>query len=114
LIEQLAPHDLSHWVEQQRAQTLVPTLLDVREAWELDIARIAPTGMQFLHIPMQLIPQTLDQLPKDQPLAVLCHHGIRSMHVARFLQAQGFTQLYNVQGGIDAWSAQVDKQVAVY
>jgi rhodanese-related sulfurtransferase len=114
LIEQLAPRDLSPWVAQQTAQGLIPALLDVREGWELDIARIAPAGMQFLHIPMQLIPQSLDQLPKDQPLAVLCHHGMRSMHVARFLHDQGFTQLYNVQGGIDAWSAQVDKQVAVY
>jgi rhodanese-related sulfurtransferase len=114
LIEHITPLGLQSWIAESAAQGLKPVLLDVREGWELDIARIAPAGVQFAHIPMQLIPQSLDQLPRHQPLAVLCHHGVRSMHVARFLQAQGFTQVYNLQGGIDAWSAQVDQQVAVY
>jgi rhodanese-related sulfurtransferase len=114
LIEHITPRELEGWAGHAVAQGLSPTLLDVREVWELDIARIAPAGVRFVHLPMQQVPQSLGQLPRDQPLIVLCHHGVRSMHVARFLQAQGFTQIYNLQGGIDAWSSQVDNNVPVY
>ena len=63
---------------------------------------------------MQTIPARLADLKRDQPIAVLCHHGGRSMQVAMFLQQQGFTRLVNVAGGIDAWSRQVDPSVPRY
>jgi rhodanese-related sulfurtransferase len=85
-------------------------ILDVREPWELEIAAIDGT----LNIPMQSIPAALDALPRDQALLVICHHGIRSMHVARFLEQQGFDRLFNITGGTDAWSRQLNPALARY
>jgi rhodanese-related sulfurtransferase len=60
------------------------------------------------------IPARLGDLPRDQPLLVLCHHGARSLHVTRFLRAQGFALACNVAGGIDAWAREVDPTLARY
>jgi rhodanese-related sulfurtransferase len=85
-------------------------ILDVREPWELEIAAINGA----LNIPMQSIPAALGALPKEQAIMMICHHGIRSMPVARFLEQQGFDDLFNVQGGTDAWSRLVDPQLPRY
>jgi rhodanese-related sulfurtransferase len=85
-------------------------ILDVREPWELEIAAID----QALNMPMQSIPAALGALPRDQNLLILCHHGIRSMHVARFLEGHGFDALFNVVGGIDAWSREVNPALSRY
>ena len=84
--------------------------LDVREHSELAICRIEGA----LHIPMGEIPESLAHLPKDRQMIVLCHHGMRSMHVAHFLQAQGFQNILNLAGGIHAWAAHVDPNMAQY
>ncbi len=85
-------------------------ILDVREPWELEIAAL----QDALNIPMQTIPTALDALPRDQALLIVCHHGIRSMHVARFLEQHGFDDLHNVTGGIDAWSRTVNPSLPRY
>ncbi|MBI3716543.1 MAG: sulfurtransferase [Betaproteobacteria bacterium] len=87
-----------------------PALLDVREPWEWQLARI--DGAK--HVPMGQIPERLDELDKSHPTVVICHHGTRSLQVVAFLQRQGFDRLHNLDGGIDAWSRQVDPGVAVY
>jgi rhodanese-related sulfurtransferase len=87
-----------------------PVLLDVREAWEFETARIEGS----LHLPMSQIIARINDIPKDRPIACLCHHGARSMQVAVYLERQGHTQLFNVQGGIDAWSREVDTTVPTY
>ena len=56
----------------------------------------------------------LQQLPKDTPLAFLCHHGGRSQQAAEHFRNQGFTLVFNVAGGIDAWSDSVDGSVPKY
>ena len=84
--------------------------LDVREDMELEICRIDGA----LHIPMGTIPETFEQLPRSATIVVLCHHGMRSMQVAQFLQAQGFTDLKNLAGGIHAWAHSVDPNMAQY
>ena len=56
----------------------------------------------------------LQQLPKDTPLAFLCHHGGRSQQAAEHFRNQGFHDLYNVEGGIDAWSTDIDPSVPRY
>jgi len=89
-------------------------LLDVREGWEVQLARIALPGVQSLHIPMQTVPQRLDELAEVQPIVCICHHGMRSAQVVAFLQRQGHAQVYNLAGGVDAWSAQVDPAVPRY
>jgi len=85
-------------------------LLDVREHDELAIAAVAGA----LHIPMREIPARLAELDAAKPLVVMCHSGGRSRRVAAFLQGNGFTNVFNLEGGIDAWSTQVDPRVPRY
>lgn len=84
-------------------------LLDVREAWELDICRIEGS----LHIPMGELPGRLNELPAEPPLVVLCHHGMRSMQVTQWLRQSGFAAV-NLGGGIDAWARNVDPTLSLY
>lgn len=85
-------------------------LLDVREPHELRVASVAGA----LHVPMRQVPGQLGQLPRDKPVFVMCHHGGRSQQVADWLQAQGFEDVHNVAGGIDAWACDVDPSLSRY
>lgn len=90
-------------------------LLDVREPWELTTASVtAPSGCSLVAIPMNQIPARLGELDPGQPVACLCHHGARSQRVALFLEQQGFGDLANVAGGIEAWSRELDPKVPRY
>jgi len=89
-------------------------LLDVREPWEVQTARIQLPGTTALHIPMHGVPLRLAEVPRTQPIACICHHGARSAQVVAFLMQRGYTDVYNLAGGIDAWSTQVDPQVPRY
>lgn len=84
-------------------------VLDVREPWELKIAKISKS----VSIPMQEIPKRLNELNKDINYAVLCHSGIRSYHVAIYLDKEGFN-VWNVDGGIDRWSLEVNAEIKRY
>ena len=85
-------------------------ILDVREPWECDICAI--DGSIF--IPLNRLPGDFQKLPKDRPLVVLCHHGMRSRMAVDWLRANGVEQVANLTGGIDAWARQVDRQMKVY
>jgi adenylyltransferase/sulfurtransferase len=85
-------------------------LLDVREDSEVATCRVEGSR----HIPMGQIPGHLGTLPRDQPILVLCHHGGRSMRVTQFLRANGFGQVTNVAGGIDAWARHIDPALPRY
>lgn len=85
-------------------------LLDVRTAEELAVAALPGA----LHIPMQELPTRLGELDPQTPIAVLCHHGVRSEMAGRFLERNGFAEVYSVAGGIDAWSAEIDPSVPRY
>ena len=86
-------------------------ILDVRELDEFEIASIPDT----LQIPMHQVPHNTASLPVHKKCLVMCHHGMRSAHVIRFLQQEkGFTNLYNVSGGIDAWSLKIDPSIPRY
>lgn len=87
-----------------------PLLLDVREPWEWQLARIDGSH----HMPMREIPARIADLDKSHPTVVICHHGVRSLQVVAFLQRLGFGNLHNLQGGIDAWARQVDPAVPLY
>lgn len=84
-------------------------LLDVRQPEELELVRLP----QALHIPMGEIPSRLGELDAQRRVAVLCHHGGRSLQVARYLERNGFADVINVAGGIDAW-ADLDPSLARY
>ena len=84
-------------------------LLDVREPYEVEICHVKGS----LFIPMNEIPQKLEQLDKEKNYAVMCHSGVRSLHVSNYLNSQGFSAM-NVSGGIDMWSLSVDKNIKRY
>ncbi len=86
-----------------------PFLLDVREEWEYTLAHLPDS----VHIPLGELPERVDELPRDEEIVVLCHHGMRSMSALSFLVRQGFTQIKNLTGGIDAY-AQIDPTIPRY
>ena len=98
--------DLKQW----RTEGTPHTLLDVREPRELAVCSVAGA----LTIPMQEIPGRLDELPRDQALVVMCHHGMRSRMVAQFLRSRGFPAAINLDGGIDAWAGRIDPAMQRY
>lgn len=106
-ITQLPVTELHRWQQQGKAFHL----LDVRTDEETTVCTLPDA----IHIPMHLIPLRHNELPDDGlPIVVYCHHGIRSLHTAMYLADAGFEALYNLQGGIDEWSRQIDANVARY
>ncbi|MGJ7484392.1 rhodanese-like domain-containing protein [Variovorax sp. LT2P21] len=112
MVDQVRPTDLDAWFAQD--STATPVLLDVREPWELQTASVAPQGFTLVAIPMNEIPARLAELDPAARVACLCHHGARSQRVAAFLSQNGFGDVANVAGGIDAWSASRDAGVPRY
>ena len=85
-------------------------IVDVREPYEYQIAHIEGSELR----PMSRIQEWWQELPRDQEVIVMCHHGGRSANVCMALSRAGFTQLTNMTGGIDAWTAEVDPSVPRY
>jgi len=85
-------------------------LVDVREQWEHDVCRIE--GAQL--IPMRTIPASLQRLDVEDPVICYCHHGMRSLDVAVWLQKQGVESARSLAGGIERWSAEIDPKVPRY
>ena len=119
---QLEPSSFNAWRDKAASGTsalpVLPIVLDVREPWELQTASVKPDGFTLVHIPMREIPARVAELQQAhgtaQPIACLCHHGMRSQQVANYLTQSGFTEVVNLQGGIDAWSQQLDPSVPKY
>jgi len=84
-------------------------VVDVREPWELDIAKLD----NAINIPLATIPGQLEQLNKDHAVVTVCHHGMRSAQAGNFLEQQGY-DVSNLTGGIDAWARAVDPQMDTY
>lgn len=115
MIDQVRPSELQQWLQRQPAGGAKPLVLDVREPWELQTARVKPEeGFDVVAIPMNTIPARLAELDPERPVACLCHHGGRSQRVAMFLAQQGFANVANIAGGIDAWSQEHDASVPRY
>ena len=113
MVSQIRPSQLSTWLATARAHG-TPVVLDVREPAELAVASVKADGFELLTIPMSVIPPRLSELDPEQPIACLCHHGGRSMQVASFLEARGFTHVANIAGGIHAWSLELDPRIPRY
>jgi rhodanese-related sulfurtransferase len=111
MIEQVRPADWDAWLQSRPARPLV---LDVREPWEWRTASVEPEGFDLLAIPMNQVPERLAELPRDRAIACLCHHGVRSLHVALYLAHQGYASVANIAGGIEAWSRDHDPAVPLY
>lgn len=114
MIAQITPAEFDAWLADAATRGR-PVLLDVREPWEVQTASArAGEGFDLLTIPMATIPPRLSEVPADRPIACLCHHGARSQRVAMFLAQNGYIDVVNVAGGIDAWSLQKDPAVPRY
>jgi monothiol glutaredoxin len=104
-VKQMEPQELSRRLKA--SETL--KLFDVRSEGEAQIARIQ--GARLLDRAAQ---QEILTLPKDTTLVFHCHSGSRSRQAAEFFLSQGFTDVHNLAGGIDAWSVEVDPSVPRY
>ena len=107
-MERITAGELAAWLADERREK--PVLLDVREPWEFEKARIDGATL----IPMRELPSRVGQIDEDKEVVAICHHGGRSMQVAMFLEKQGFKRVHNLVGGIDAWSRTVDPAVPLY
>ena len=107
MIEELSPREFL----QRRAAGADMTLLDVREDWE---THLAPVPFRIVHIPMGQIGARLGELDARTATVVICRSGGRSLEVARFLASQGFRSVFNLAGGILAWSRDIDPQIPQY
>jgi rhodanese-related sulfurtransferase len=108
-VPELTPTEFcARWPTAERGTSVV--LLDVREQDELDAAAVS----EAQHIPMREIPARIGELDRMKPLVVMCHSGGRSRRVAEFLLSNGFLNVFNLRGGIDAWSTEIDPQVPRY
>jgi rhodanese-related sulfurtransferase len=96
---------------ERRAGGAALTLVDVREDWE---TTLAPVPADHLHIPMGQIAARLGELDAAQETVVICRSGGRSLEVARFLSTHGFGSVYNLTGGILAWSRDLDPRIPQY
>ena len=99
-----------HELADMRSAGKKHTVLDVREAGELDVCRLEGA----VHIPMAEISAQTENLPTDKLLVVICHHGARSQMVVDFLRSAGFDNAVNLEGGIDAWACEVDQSMRRY
>ena len=99
-----------HALAGMRADGSAHTVLDIREPVEVAICAIEDS----VSIPMQQVPQQLEALPRDHPLIVVCHHGVRSAMVTEFLRNGGFDNAWNLAGGIDAWAGLVAPDMPRY
>ncbi|MFM8624589.1 MAG: rhodanese-like domain-containing protein [Betaproteobacteria bacterium] len=111
MVHDLPLEQFGAWCLAQQAE---PVVLDVREPWELQTASVRAQGFEVHALAMGELVSRWHELPRDRPIACLCHHGMRSLQAARYLQQQGFDPVVNLQGGIDAWSALIDPGVPRY
>jgi rhodanese-related sulfurtransferase len=107
-MKQINASELAAWLAD--AGRAKPLLLDVREPWEFDKARIA--GAQL--VPMREVPARLNEIDQEKDVVAICHHGGRSQQVALFLEKAGYKKLHNLVGGVDAWSRTIDPSVPLY
>ncbi len=107
-MQQMTAQQVADWLADPSREP--PVLLDVREPGEYQICHIPGSRL----MPMQTVPAQQTDLDPDAPVVCICHHGMRSMAVAAFLEKNGFTQVANMSGGIDAWARQVDPGMPKY
>lgn len=105
-MRQFRPGDLVAHLEKGGT----PVLLDVREPWEYEICRLPGTIL----IPMRDLPARQHELDKEAETVVICHHGVRSYHAARYLETLGFGDVINLSGGMAAWADEVEPRMPRY
>ncbi len=105
-LPEISPQELKKKLDENESIFL----LDVREETEYDIVHLE--GAQL--VPLNTLPQHVDNLPSDQEIVVYCHHGQRSLYATAYLHQNGFTNTTNLTGGIDQWAAEIDTTLRRY
>ena len=85
-------------------------LLDVRESWEFEFAKIAGAIL----MPLATLPNNINKFDTNSKIVCICHHGVRSYHAAQYIMQQGYKNILNLVGGIDAWSCEIDSTIPRY
>jgi Rhodanese-related sulfurtransferase len=98
------------WLNAELEEGSPLFMLDVREPWERDIARIR----ESFGIPMGNLPSRIEELPRDKTIVVICRVGGRSAQVTQWLRSQGFENATNLEGGTNAWATHIDPEMATY
>lgn len=107
-MREIGPVELAAWLADEARGK--PVLLDVREPREYEVCHIE--GSQL--IPMATVPARLGEIDREAEIVVICHHGARSARVGMFLEAQGYSRVINLAGGVAEWAAQVDPAMPRY
>ena len=105
---QITPQLLHQWLADTGRKP--PVLLDVREPWEFEHCRIEGS----VSIPLAQLPARRELLPENRDLVLVCHHGVRSQQAALWLARNGFANLHNLAGGVEAWAVEVDPAMPRY
>ncbi|MEI7686549.1 MAG: rhodanese-like domain-containing protein [Planctomycetota bacterium] len=107
MVAQISPRDLYKSLENGQDVRLI----DVRQPWENQLANLPNSVL----IPLNELPQRAQEIVRDQTVVVVyCHHGIRSLSAAGYLQRLGFINVKSLAGGIDAWSCEIDHNIPRY
>ena len=114
IVPEISPRELQNKLKDDHPLVL----LDVRETWELERARLRDerlVGIPLSQIAAQgisIFPETT--FPPEADVIVICHHGVRSLQVTAWLRSLGWTQVYSLAGGLHAYAIQVDPSISFY
>ncbi|HSR16358.1 MAG TPA: rhodanese-like domain-containing protein, partial [Gemmatimonadales bacterium] len=97
-------------LDRELASGNVPQVVDVREGWEWEIARIDGSVL----IPLRELGDRMREVDPHRPVVMVCHHGIRSLTARELLRAAGYRDVRSLAGGIEAWAGEVDQEMARY
>ena len=106
MIKSISPREAKQLIENNSSLKLI----DVREVWEHNVAKLENS----LLIPLRELPRHLDRFVPYDSYLIYCHHGSRSFYACAYMIQQGFKEVYNLEGGIDAWTREVDKSIPKY
>lgn len=104
-MHQLRPAEAREFAAEHDAQWL-----DVREPWEYELVHLPDAIL----IPLQSLPGRVAEMKRDRPVIVYCHHGMRSLMAAQWLEQMGLETVCNLAGGIDAWATELDSSLPRY
>jgi rhodanese-related sulfurtransferase len=107
MVDSISPAELS---QQLQATPGFFLLLDVREPYEFELCRIQGS----VNIPLDEISGRLNELDEERDTVLICHHGRRSLQAALFLEQNGFTSVFNLTGGIEAWANDIEPNMPRY
>ena len=105
-MSEITPHELKARLDAPRP----PVLVDVRQDWETKLCRLP----NAVHIPIEEFELRVEELNPEDEIVVYCHQGVRSAAVANYLRGLGFSNVKNLEGGLDSWSRTVDPTMRRY